>query len=363
MALINCPECGKEISDKAKNCIHCGFPLDSVGCDDKPETTENVNIAEAEPTSVYSENILPKAESTENKFNFKEFIINYKKIIISCFIGVLAIIVLCVLFDKPSFDFDKPSFEENLSGTWTSSRNSSSGKATVTFLYEDDILTGELSYYDYEGSEWDKMSFKVDEYTDYTMTLLFDGGKIDKFSYSMGGDKLIFDGVIYTNEDKNIKVDETKTTYMLDGVPMPIRKNIYFGMSKSEIKEFADSDFIHISDDGDTYFYELPDFFYPQVEGYTTYDFDDDGGMNSLDYAFYDSGSYSEMNKLKNNIIDAYDDLYGEHFTYEWNSDSSKGSVSYIWTSGNMSVEFVVWDDGDFGIWYSLEDKSWKKSQ
>ena len=27
MALIKCPECGKEISDKAENCIHCGFPI------------------------------------------------------------------------------------------------------------------------------------------------------------------------------------------------------------------------------------------------------------------------------------------------------------------------------------------------
>jgi len=27
MALIKCPECGKEISDKAPKCIHCGYPL------------------------------------------------------------------------------------------------------------------------------------------------------------------------------------------------------------------------------------------------------------------------------------------------------------------------------------------------
>ena len=27
MALIKCPECGQEISDRAKACIHCGFPL------------------------------------------------------------------------------------------------------------------------------------------------------------------------------------------------------------------------------------------------------------------------------------------------------------------------------------------------
>lgn len=30
MSLIKCPECGKEISDKASTCIHCGFPLDNL---------------------------------------------------------------------------------------------------------------------------------------------------------------------------------------------------------------------------------------------------------------------------------------------------------------------------------------------
>ena len=27
MALIKCPECGKEISDKSAQCIHCGYPI------------------------------------------------------------------------------------------------------------------------------------------------------------------------------------------------------------------------------------------------------------------------------------------------------------------------------------------------
>lgn len=30
MALINCPECSREISDKSTNCIHCGYPLKST---------------------------------------------------------------------------------------------------------------------------------------------------------------------------------------------------------------------------------------------------------------------------------------------------------------------------------------------
>lgn len=27
MALAKCPECGKEVSDRAKVCTHCGYPL------------------------------------------------------------------------------------------------------------------------------------------------------------------------------------------------------------------------------------------------------------------------------------------------------------------------------------------------
>lgn len=32
MALIICPECGKEISDKCEVCIHCGYPLINTKC-------------------------------------------------------------------------------------------------------------------------------------------------------------------------------------------------------------------------------------------------------------------------------------------------------------------------------------------
>jgi uncharacterized membrane protein YvbJ len=30
MALIKCPECGKEISDKATQCMYCGAPMDAL---------------------------------------------------------------------------------------------------------------------------------------------------------------------------------------------------------------------------------------------------------------------------------------------------------------------------------------------
>ena len=42
MALIKCPECGKEISNKAKMCIHCGYPMDEY----KEIIPENYEIYE-----------------------------------------------------------------------------------------------------------------------------------------------------------------------------------------------------------------------------------------------------------------------------------------------------------------------------
>ncbi|TCU72863.1 hypothetical protein EV204_105199 [Tissierella praeacuta] len=48
MALISCPECSKEISDKAKNCPNCGYPLEEKN--DVIET-EEIDIAEDNDTS------------------------------------------------------------------------------------------------------------------------------------------------------------------------------------------------------------------------------------------------------------------------------------------------------------------------
>lgn len=42
MALIKCPECGKEISDKSKQCIHCGFPIEIE--QEKTNDKANANI-------------------------------------------------------------------------------------------------------------------------------------------------------------------------------------------------------------------------------------------------------------------------------------------------------------------------------
>lgn len=43
MALIDCPECGREISNRAPACIHCGFPLTSTNTQSELIVVEQVS--------------------------------------------------------------------------------------------------------------------------------------------------------------------------------------------------------------------------------------------------------------------------------------------------------------------------------
>ena len=49
MALIICPECGKEISDRVKDCPHCGYPFETEGA-----------VSTAQKVEITSINIKPK---------------------------------------------------------------------------------------------------------------------------------------------------------------------------------------------------------------------------------------------------------------------------------------------------------------
>ena len=54
MAMINCPECGKEISSRAKTCPNCGCPIgagsgEAVGENRHVDVVEKVPVVEATP--------------------------------------------------------------------------------------------------------------------------------------------------------------------------------------------------------------------------------------------------------------------------------------------------------------------------
>lgn len=52
MALIKCPECGKEVSDKAEKCIHCGCPLDVKETEKSDVTVESDDVINADKDKI-----------------------------------------------------------------------------------------------------------------------------------------------------------------------------------------------------------------------------------------------------------------------------------------------------------------------
>lgn len=95
MAMIKCPECGKDISNQAKMCPQCGFPMkrtstflseilngNEVQPDDESETGET---EEMEQSVIHSEN---KEESRKCLFLEKKWIIS---------VGVILIILLLLI--------------------------------------------------------------------------------------------------------------------------------------------------------------------------------------------------------------------------------------------------------------------------
>lgn len=62
MALIRCPECNQNISDKSKQCIHCGYPLNEL----KFEKQITINKIEYDATVLYEIIDLYKTSNEKN---------------------------------------------------------------------------------------------------------------------------------------------------------------------------------------------------------------------------------------------------------------------------------------------------------
>lgn len=96
--MIQCPECGKEISDKARKCIHCGKVL----IEDKPQTKvcnecgkeNSIDVTECAYCGCpFEEVVTPTKESNEKSKR------NKKKIIIPAVAIVLVVVIGIVIYN------------------------------------------------------------------------------------------------------------------------------------------------------------------------------------------------------------------------------------------------------------------------
>ncbi len=79
MALIKCPECGGQVSDKAPACIHCGYPLQNFNKEESDISTDGTCCINGEECDIIwlqekciaiddSQNCMNLASFCENKY-------------------------------------------------------------------------------------------------------------------------------------------------------------------------------------------------------------------------------------------------------------------------------------------------------
>ncbi len=152
MALINCPECGTEISDKAKSCPNCGYPI-NTDIEDKGSDAGLVNeSASKKPPLV--------------------------KILIIC-VAVLACIAAVILVIKHGVLKPKTVFEDPILGRWEAETATMDGLATynlntastasgydlsVSLYFTDSGFSGTLGD-SYESGSWSLISEDDSKYT------------------------------------------------------------------------------------------------------------------------------------------------------------------------------------------------------
>ncbi len=110
MALINCPECGAEISDAAKSCPNCGFPLQKINVTTSTKAIEPLPVVTSPPNKQISSPTLPKKKSPS--------------LGLSLLVAVLVLIALAIIWvfikraEYNSTEKQRLAYQERIIGTW-----------------------------------------------------------------------------------------------------------------------------------------------------------------------------------------------------------------------------------------------------
>ena len=139
MALINCPECGKEISDKVKACPNCGYPI-----------IEEVEIGSMDPQQVELTGVSIKTKPT-----FKR---NALIVIVSLVVIAISILSYKMINEKKAEQAYKQLFNEYIDNLFLAQLSMLSGAAEAEGLCN---LTSKV----WRNTIYEEKDSKTDKYT------------------------------------------------------------------------------------------------------------------------------------------------------------------------------------------------------
>lgn len=208
MALIKCPNCGKEISDKAIRCVHCGYVLKKESNSPKREES-NKNGHEKVPTR--KENIIEKEpEKLSHKDSHKKqhFII---LIFICIIVGLIILISILLLRQSNNKKINSETTENsNINKTYTASSVLNEADSDTTDSTNRKTISEDIIYQKtvYDGNDGRIVLEKV---TSNGLTLKITS-KLQNRTCTFSAYSIGFDGEqinLNQDDDQTIKPGET----------------------------------------------------------------------------------------------------------------------------------------------------------
>lgn len=178
MALIECPECKKQISDKARACIHCGYPISKIKLQNE-HIEQHPNEDAKLDTSTQPQNQVLETRSAPEEQSLKPLMDSQtkKKIIIA----VVAVLILFVTIWIVAVAVEnKASRERDLSNVFDISFN-----MTMEDIIEYEAKTYGNTDYNFD-SEINRLDFEKYGDDDWKHRYFFDKetGLLKSFHYS-----------------------------------------------------------------------------------------------------------------------------------------------------------------------------------
>lgn len=240
----------------------------------------------------------------------------------------------------------------DLLGDWTV--KTEKFEATLVFREEEDVFEATWRVYDFSKDVWREDTFQIKEVSGFTMVGLMPDGQIEYFAFAPYGQTLYFDGLYYSNPEKNVGLpeDTAKFAFLRGGYHTMVMQNVFLGMSYDEVKRaYAGVQELEAQQYGD-FAYQA-----------TTYDVDADVPDHDSSWAYfrfdenkqlvqtylhlycseYRASSYGTIKTCGQEWLEELTEKYGEYSMTERKYTDYEEQVHiyniYRWEMGNIVCE------------------------
>ena len=249
---------------------------------------------------------------------------------------------------------------DDLLGSWTV--KTEDYEATLVFEEEDEVYSATWTVFDYAKEVWNEETFQIKERSGFTLLSLMADGRIESFTIAPFGQTLYFEGLYYTNSDKNVgfPADTEKYAFIRDGQQTMAMKNVFLGMTYEEVdrnyllvgpleaQSYSNFPYSATTHDVDA---DVPN--YGSSWAYFRFDADQRLAQTYLHIFRSDYSSASTFKALTEAWLTEATEIYGEYTMTEgsYTSYDDKHHIyhTYHWDLGNVvcEIEFNFIDTVD----------------